>query len=134
MRLTRLIYASTIKKDTDPSELKKIHEKALHENPKNSITGILVFGEDFFLQCIEGGRDSVNRLYAKIANDPRHDHSVLIDYSEIDERKFVKWSMKLFLLTKEHKLMIQRFSLGDRFNPYEMSGPSALRFLHELTD
>jgi hypothetical protein len=60
LRLVRLVYASTLNKKTDPSELKKILDVATTNNVEENITGILVFGDDYFLQCLEGGRGSVN--------------------------------------------------------------------------
>ena len=88
MRLVRLIYASKFKKDVNPSELNRIHEEAVAFNSKNHISGILVFGEDFFLQYLEGGREAVNNLYNKITADPRHTSNLILDYSEISERQF----------------------------------------------
>ena len=62
MHLVRLIYASSFNKDLNHSELAKIYEEAKVKNLKNDITGLLVFGNDYFLQCIEGGSEEVNRL------------------------------------------------------------------------
>lgn len=132
MRLVRLIYASTLKKDIAQSELSKIHERAKLKNLEFDITGLLVFGNDYFLQCIEGGREVVNRLYSNITADARHEHSVLLEYSEPAERDFDEWSMKVVLLKKENSKSLRRFSTIADFNPYLLSGPSAHRLMLSL--
>jgi hypothetical protein len=129
MRLVRLIYASALSENTDSSELAKIHQVALKMNPQFGLTGVLLFGEDYFLQCIEGGREAVNNLYCKILKDARHKQCLLLDYSEISVRSFYEWSMKLVLLTAEKSKSLGKFSIHPRFNPYELSGESAYQLL-----
>ena len=133
MRLVRLIYASTLSKKTDPSELKNIHEVATTHNSEENITGILVFGNDYFLQCLEGGPEAVNKLYYKITADKRHDHPVLLEYAEISERDFDDWAMKLVLLTPKKMKALRRYSIADGFNPYLLSGASALKLMISLS-
>jgi len=133
MNLVRLIYASTFKSSTvDASELSRIHKTASEVNAKHDITGILVFGDEYFLQCIEGEREAVNQLYANIMADPRHERSVLLDYSEVSSRDFDEWSMKLVMLTAERSKTIRRFSAKSVFNPYNLSGQSARELLLSL--
>ncbi len=132
MRIVRLIYASTFTKNTDPSELKKIHDCAVEKNKTSSVTGMLIFGNDFFLQCLEGGREAVNRIYHKIILDSRHTHPLLLEYSEVSEREFETWSMKLVLLTPEKIKLLSRYCVNDVFNPYEMSAASALKLMLSL--
>ena len=133
MKLVRLIYASTFKSSmVDSSELSRIHKTASEVNAKFDITGILVFGNDYFLQCIEGEREAVNRLYANILADPRHERSVLLEFAEVHEREFDEWSMKLVLLTKEKAKLIRRFSGDSDFDPYELTTQSARKLLFSL--
>jgi hypothetical protein len=116
----------------DSSELSRIHKTASEVNAKFDITGILVFGNDYFLQCIEGEREAVNRLYANILADPRHERSVLLEFAEVHEREFDEWSMKLVLLTKEKAKLIRRFSGDSDFDPYELTTQSARKLLFSL--
>jgi hypothetical protein len=129
MKLVRLVYASALRPNVDPSELAVIHSKSLENNPKEVITGILVFGNDYFLQCLEGSQESVNRLYAKIASDPRHERCTLLSYSKISTREFDDWAMKLVLMTEKKTKLITKYSMSGVFNPYEMSGEGALGLL-----
>ena len=133
MRLVRLIYANTFKSKTvDASELSRIHEKAKTANLSLDIAGMLVFGNDFFLQCLEGGREAVNSLYSKIASDPRHERSLLLEYSELTEKDFDQWSMKLVLLTPEKMKFLRKFSATSTFDPYKMRGKSGHQLMLSL--
>jgi len=133
MNLVRLIYASTFKSSTvDASELSRIHKTASEVNAKFDITGILVFGNDYFLQCIEGEREAVNRLYTNILLDSRHERSVLLEFAEVHERDFDEWSMKLVLLTKDKAKWIRRFSGTSDFDPYQLTAQSARKLLLSL--
>lgn len=109
MRLVRLIYTSTLNDGVDPSELARIHETALRKNAKSGVTGLLAFGNDHFLQVLEGGRTAVNRVYAEISADTRHKNAILLEYSEIVERDFDEWSMKLVMLTDQKKSYLENF-------------------------
>ncbi|MCM2350479.1 MAG: BLUF domain-containing protein [Bacteriovoracaceae bacterium] len=46
-------------------------------NLKADITGMLFFGNDYFVQCLEGGRDVVSKLFGKISSDKRHSEFTL---------------------------------------------------------
>ena len=128
MRLVQLIYASSFAEEMDVSELAKIREVANRENEKNSITGMLIAGNDFFLQCLEGGREAVNKLYSEIVPDPRHRHILLLRYSEVSRREFENWSMGFILLSEVKKQLILKYSTTTDFDPYKMSAESS----HEL--
>jgi hypothetical protein len=131
MQLVRLIYSSQLKANTNPNELAQIHNTALSNNPKNGITGTLVFGDDRFIQYIEGGRKEVNHLFRMIGADQRHDEITLIDFSEIIEREFDGWHMKLVLLS-EINPKVSRFSDNGSFEPSRMSAETALHFLRQF--
>lgn len=131
MQLVRLIYSSQLKATTNPSELAQIHNTALSNNPKNGITGTLVFGDDRFIQYIEGGRKEVNHLFHRIGTDPRHEEITLIDFSEIMEREFEDWNMKLVLLSESNQKVL-RYSPNGSFEPSRMSADTALHFLRQF--
>jgi hypothetical protein len=134
MRLVRLIYASSLKPGIDHSVVNDIHATSQKNNVKSNLTGLLVFGNRKFLQTFEGGREQVNLLYHKIATDPRHENALILSYQEVAEREFDKFSMKLIMLTKASSKIQLRFSVGDVFNPYEMSGETALGMMLALLE
>lgn len=65
-------------------------------NESKGITGILFFDQGHFGQILEGPRSEVDVLWESIKNDVRHQNIELLGITEIKERRFPKWSMKLF--------------------------------------
>ncbi len=134
MKLARLIYSSSLKPHVDHTEIKKIHEVAEEQNRKLRVTGMLIFGNENFLQAIEGDRDVINSLYDKIFHDPRHHQLIIRSYQEINDRKFNRFAMKLILLTQANAQFVLQFSTSELFNPSEMTSESALKMMLALRD
>lgn len=134
MSLIRLVYASRFcESKFDTQELAKIHKTSQKNNKESEITGSLIFGDDFFLQCLEGDREVVSRTYNKIAGDPRHDSVTLISMENIIRRDFSEWQMKFVLLTHENSNIIQEFSGSSKFNPFTMQSQNALELMKVLS-
>jgi hypothetical protein len=132
MFLVRLIYTSRITSGFGPEEVSSILEKARISNSKNEVTGLLCFNNTFFLQCIEGSRKKVNETYHKILNDKRHSDILMLNYCEIIEREFDKWSMGYMPQSSLTKPLNLKYSGTAHFDPYEMSGESAHRLMLAL--
>ena len=131
MQLVRLIYSSKLSPNTAPQELARIHHAALNNNPKVGVTGTLVFGNDQFIQYIEGSRVEVNHLFNLIQSDKRHQCVMILDFSEITEREFEDWHMKLILLTEDHPKLF-RYTEKGSFEPSKMNAATALAFLRQF--
>ena len=129
MKQVRLIYASRLKSGVETTEVAKIHATALARNAIKQLTGMLVFGEDCFLQCLEGSLIAVNELYVKICKDPRHKDIMLLSFAEIEKQEFDTWAMKLVLMTEKNKDLVLKHTSLDKFQPSEMNGISSLNFL-----
>lgn len=134
MFLIRLVYTSTISEGFDTGEIEKILESARVNNAKNSVTGLLCFDRNLFLQCLEGSRTAVNQTYHKILNDPRHSRIIMLDYKEIIQREFSQWTMGYIPQSSLTKPINIQFSGTPEFNPYEMSGESAHQLMLTLKD
>jgi hypothetical protein len=135
--LSQLIYASKAAAKMDYPQLKEINEIACRFNTARSVTGLLVFGSSSFLQILEGDRPTVNQTYHRIARDPRHENPILIDVSEIPERSFQNWAMKLIVLDGANGARatsaLLRFGISEHFSPHDFSGESAPLFLREIS-
>ncbi|MCW8333445.1 BLUF domain-containing protein [Vibrio sp. SCSIO 43135] len=132
MSLVRLIYVSKITNQFAMSSLEDILQVARKNNEKNNITGMLCFNRNFFLQSIEGTRDSVNATYNKILNDERHHNAIILEYSEISARDFADWSMGYVPSSSLTAPLNLQFSGTTEFDPYSLSGQSAYQFLLKL--
>ena len=94
--LVELKYLSEVKVDVNIWGLTAIAEVTTTLNNLNSITGILFFDNGYFGQILEGTRSAVDETWGRIQKDPRHQNIELLGITEIEKRRFPKWSMKLF--------------------------------------
>jgi hypothetical protein len=94
--LHQLLYCSRASAGIDAPAVARIVATAQRMNPAHGITGLLVWGSGMFFQWIEGPRDQVTQLMARIHRDPRHERVVMLsETEEVRERLFPDWSMEL---------------------------------------
>lgn len=129
--LVRLLYVSRAVDDS-PQAIENILNQCRQYNPVSGITGILCYGGNVFLQAIEGGRSSVNALYAHILKDPRHKDVELLQYEEITERRFGGWTMGQVNVAKINTSILLKYSERAELNPYGVSGKVSFALLEEL--
>ncbi len=131
--LVRLIYASRSTQPVDDGMIRSILDQSGRHNVAAGITGVLcVCHGDIFMQALEGGRDEVNQLYAKLIRDARHTDVTLLDYAEIGERRFSSWRMGRVDLDKLNLGVILKYSEKPQLDPFQISGRAALALLEEL--
>jgi len=130
--LVRLLYASRAAQDTPAGGIAAIMQQSHAYNPRHGITGVLCHSDRLYLQVLEGGRDQVNALYAKILRDARHTDAVLLHYEEICERRYSGWTMGQVNLNKLNPGTLLRYSALPEFNPHTLSGKSSLALIDEL--
>ena len=133
MLLVRLIYASEVSGSFGSNDIEQILLTAREKNPLQSITGMLCFNQNYFLQCVEGSRSAVNTLLRHLMNDDRHINVVILDYSELSERAFSNWSMGFVPESKLTEKIKLKYGINKEFSPYKMSGKSAFKMLVELS-
>ncbi len=132
MNLVRLIYCSRFAPDLGSAALQAIVSESRKNNPAHGITGVLCYGPGVFLQCLEGPREAVNRLYVKIAQDLRNRDVTLLEYDDIAERVFGQWSMAYVRAEDLSEGPAGFFGDRQRFDPFTFSAGSALLFVRSL--
>jgi hypothetical protein len=130
--LVRLMYASRAVPAVDQEELLAILKKSKSNNSKDGVTGVLCFSEGIFLQVLEGGRNPVNRLYNRITRDSRHSDVVLLNYEEVDERRFAGWSMGQVHMGRLNPALLLKYSETAKLDPYAVSGKVSVALFDEL--
>jgi hypothetical protein len=132
MKLVRLVYYSRASREMSLSDLKGILGTARDNNNSIDVCGMLCYDKLYFLQALEGERAVVNELYLDIADDPRHDDIVIIDYSEITEPVFPKWQMGYAGSSAQFLALLK--DLGQKeFRPSDMSSTQAFNFLKTMS-
>lgn len=132
--LIRLTYASTAQDGVDLNEFKSILLQAQTNNQRRDLTGMLAFNSKIFLQALEGSRDQVNDLYARLMRDPRHNTVTLLGYREIEERHWSKWSMGFAAPNSDNRALFLKYSQQSIFNPYSMKADAIEKMLMELSN
>ncbi len=130
--LVRLMYASRAVTAFDQDQLALIVRKSRGSNPAEGITGVLCFSQGIFLQVLEGGRSAVNRLYNRIASDPRHTQVELLCYEEIEERRFAGWSMGQVDIARLNPALLLKYSEKALLDPYAVSGKVSMALFEEM--
>ena len=93
--LAQLIYVSDRNETCTDQDVGRILVSCKKNNPKQGITGVLLYSETKFIQMIEGEGEVVTELYAKIKKDTRHSNAMMIAYGPIAERSFPSFHMGL---------------------------------------
>ena len=134
--LVRLLYASRASQDIGADDLAAILRVSKAHNPAAGVTGVLCFcrSSSIFMQVLEGGRDPVNRLYNRIAQDRRHRDPTLLSYGEIGQRSFAGWSMGQVHMSRLNPALVLKYSEGTLLDPYAVSGKASLALFNELVD
>ena len=93
--LDTFVYCSRAAEGVDDVEVGRIVESARRRNLARGITGVLVFGSGVFFQWIEGPAAQMQKLIARLHDDPRHYDVVSLDRSEEKrERLYPNWEME----------------------------------------
>ena len=90
---------------------------------------MLCQGSGLYLQALEGERSAVNRLFARIVADTRHQDVELLLFEEISQRRFGAWSMALVELSDSDPMVLLNHP---EFDPYAASSSGAMALLEDL--
>jgi hypothetical protein len=89
--LYQLIYSSKASAAVTLAGLQGILVDARAGNEARNITGALIFIDGYFLQVLEGEKDTVIALIRSIITDSRHTDVKVIHEMEVDHRMFGTW-------------------------------------------
>lgn len=89
----QLVYLSHAVADISYTDIREILDVSRVHNAKEDITGILIYREGYFLQVLEGNKDSILSLVERIRQDDRNFKLRVLIESEGQNRLFSGWSM-----------------------------------------
>lgn len=127
--LVRALYVSRAVGPVTTTVTAAILASARRHNSPAGITGVLCQGSGLYLQVLEGERAAVNRLYASIISDKRHQDVELLSFEEISQRRFGAWSMALVELSASDPMVLLNHP---EFDPYAASSSGAMALLDDL--
>lgn len=88
-----IIYLSYATVPFGKPQLEWLLTQARTFNASHQVTGILLYGNEQFLQVLEGEEQTLRSLYDHIRQDPRHRDVTTFADKEIPTRAFNDWHM-----------------------------------------
>lgn len=132
MSLERIIYYSRPHGSFTHSDTLAVLEAARANNARMAVTGLLGFRPGLFVQVLEGERETVAELFAKIATDPRHHEVRLVGMAPIESRQFSSWSMGYISLHQASRERILKYSASGEFDPSKLSAQQVSAILADF--
>ncbi len=120
-----LTYASSAIRPFTPEELRALLTVSRENNDRAGVTGMLLYKDGNFMQVLEGRREAVLTVKARIAADPRHRGFLVLLSGENPQRLFGSWSMAFRDLHGAQDLSLDGY---DEFVNTPLTDP---RFVHE---
>lgn len=106
--LERLIYKSIATQTLGSLHLFHLLTEARKRNKQLGITGLLVYTQDAFYQCLEGTPQALDQMWQSLQSDPRHHDLALLSREPQGARQFANWRMA--------------FASDPQFNRYQLPG------------
>ena len=91
--LERLVYTSRETDSMGTLALFNLLNAARIRNEQLELTGLLVYVDGGFTQCIEGPTASINKLWKSLLRDTRHQDISLIEREQVSSRRYPDWRM-----------------------------------------
>jgi len=95
MQLVRLFYVSEIVAPISPVDVQVILGASQIRNRRLDVTGVIAQSERHFAQVLEGRREAVDEVMARISRDSRHAAIRIVLEESITRRQFERWAMVL---------------------------------------
>jgi hypothetical protein len=95
MQLVRLFYVSEILAPISAVDVQVILGASQIRNRRLDVTGMLAQSDDHFAQVLEGRREAVDEVMARISRDSRHAAVRILLEESITRRQFAHWAMGL---------------------------------------
>jgi len=100
MALLELIYTSLAEPKNQTKDVRDILESSERNNKASSVTGLLLFDSQRYIQILEGQAEDVETLFDVIGKDSRHHSLELLHKGQITGRSFETWRMAYEALPK----------------------------------
>ncbi|MBC7852962.1 MAG: BLUF domain-containing protein [Pirellulaceae bacterium] len=91
--LYQLVYVSSATTPFSPADLAALLERSRRKNSLAGLSGILLYHDGNFMQLLEGEAHTVQVVYARITQDPRHHGCLILIKGQVAERTFPDWTM-----------------------------------------
>lgn len=118
-----IIYLSWAVTPFSDTQLQELLATSRTRNALLGVTGVLFYGNERFMQVLEGEEIAVRDLYDHIRRDPRHGNVLTYADKPVAERTFARWSMAFEPVTPQHFERLAGY-LGPTRTPIDTTGLS----------
>jgi hypothetical protein len=94
-------YVSVAAESMSQEALLSLLQQCLENNEASGVTGMLLYGNETFLQVLEGDEAVVDDVIAKIRQDPRHTRIQFLYRRPLAARQYADWSMGFKLVSAQ---------------------------------
>jgi hypothetical protein len=91
--MIQVTYVSHVSEPMTREQLLSLLLQCRSNNAEQGITGLLIYGNNTFLQTIEGDEDVIDPLMKDISNDGRHEDIRLLSRRQVEKRQYADWTM-----------------------------------------
>jgi hypothetical protein len=96
-----IIYLSWATTPFTTAQLHELLTLARRRNTELDVTGILLYGNERFVQVLEGEESIVKEVYAHIRRDARHTNILTFANKPVAQRAFTEWAMAFQSVTPQ---------------------------------
>lgn len=104
--LRAIVYVSAATQLMSVAQLESLLVAARDLNRASGVTGVLLYSDGSFIQCIEGADDVVQLTYQRIRASRRHKNIVELLDDRIVQRSFPDWLMGFAQPTRSELLSL----------------------------
>ncbi len=91
--MIQLSYISSATHPMSTQEILGLLRQCREHNAANGVTGMMLYGNNTFLQVLEGEEKIIDDLLAQIRRDSRHANLQILNRTPIQHRQYAEWSM-----------------------------------------
>ncbi|QKZ14386.1 BLUF domain-containing protein [Spirosoma sp. KUDC1026] len=103
-----IVYFSSSVKQFQEEDLTNILQQSRQNNSQIGVTGVMLYVRGSIIQVLEGEKATVESLYQRIENDPRHHNVVRVFSRPISQRLFAHWNMGYETITTRQLEEVKR--------------------------
>ena len=130
--MIRLVYFSRTLRDMSLDDIQSILNTARENNANLDVCGMLCYESRWFLQVLEGERNTVCELFLDIADDPRHDEIEIVSFDYIEAPAFADWRMGYAAESSTFSAALAECGVSE-FEPPALSAEVSLQLLTHLS-
>ncbi len=124
MGIFRIVYFSENHLDYDAdgveAQLETILKTSQSNNARDGVTGALIFDDLWFIQVLEGDRETVWKTFDRIRSDERHHSVTIVDARDVEAREYGEWSMGLITRNADTAAILEEFGPNGKMNVRSM--------------